>query len=119
VSITEDLDKIKLQEQALRFSKFDEADAWALGCIMRDAAAVAKLPLVIDIRIGIRPLFYAALPGTTPENPDWVRRKVNTVLRFLKSSYAVGLEYKSQGKAFDSSRGIDIISLQIKQLNKK
>jgi uncharacterized protein (UPF0303 family) len=61
----------------------------------------------MDIRIGIRPLFYAAMPGTTPENPDWVRRKINTVYRFEASSYRVGLEYKAKGNPFDQSRGVD------------
>jgi uncharacterized protein (UPF0303 family) len=63
--------------------------------------------MVIDIRIGNRPLFYMAMPGTTPENPDWVRRKVNTVYRFHKSSYRVGLEYEHKGQKFDMSRGLD------------
>ena len=52
-------------------------------------------------------IFYTALPGSTPENPDWVRRKVNTVYRFHKSSYRVGREYQLSGKAFDASRGLD------------
>ncbi len=47
------------------------------------------------------------MPGSTPENPDWVRRKVNTVLRFHKSSYRVGREYELQGKKFEAARGID------------
>ena len=74
---------------------------------MRKHAEERKIPFVIDIRIGNRPLFYTALPGSTPENPDWVRRKVNTVYRFHKSSYRVGREHQLSGKAFDASRGID------------
>jgi uncharacterized protein (UPF0303 family) len=93
----------------LRFKKFDEADAWALGQIMRDLATRKSLPMVLDIRIGDRPMFYFAMPGTTPENPDWVRRKVNTVMRFHKSSYRVGREYEDRGAGFDISRGIDVM----------
>lgn len=107
MSLEADITKITRQEDALRFARFSEDDAWALGSLMRQAAVEGKLPFVIDIRIGNRPLFYAALPGSTPENPDWVRRKVNTVYRFHKSSYRVGREYQMQGKPFDSSRGID------------
>jgi uncharacterized protein (UPF0303 family) len=91
----------------LRFSKFDEADAWALGKILHDQAASKNLPMVLDIRIGIRPMFYFAMPGTTPENPDWVRRKYNSVMRFHKSSYLIGREYELRGAKFDASRGID------------
>jgi uncharacterized protein (UPF0303 family) len=109
VSLESDIAQIARQEGALRFNGFSEADAWALGSLMRAGAVQRNLPLVIDIRIGNRPLFYTALPGTTPENPDWVRRKVNTVLRFHKSSYRVGREHDLQGARFDATRGLDPI----------
>jgi uncharacterized protein (UPF0303 family) len=107
VSLETDVTQLTKQEEILRFKKCDEADAWALGTILREIAERKNLPMVIDIRIGIRPLFYVAMPGTTPENPDWVRRKVNTVYRFQKSSYRVGREYDLRGVKFDASRGID------------
>ena len=107
MSLESDAAGLAKQEEVLRFERFDEADAWSLGSRMRGAAEARKLPLVIDIRIGNRPLFYTALPGTTPENPDWVRRKVNTVMRFHKSSYRVGREYELRGMKLDSSRGVD------------
>jgi uncharacterized protein (UPF0303 family) len=47
---------------------------------------------VIDVRRFGQPLFYCALPGTSPDNAEWVRRKANVVARFHRSSYAVGLE---------------------------
>ncbi len=107
MSLESDIAQIARQEEALRFKQFSEADAWALGLRMRAAAEARNIPFVIDIRIGNRPLFYTALPGSTPENPDWVRRKVNTVMRFHKSSYRVGREYELQNKRFDASRGLD------------
>lgn len=72
--------RLKQQEERLVFQSFSEEEAWKLGSAMRALAQERKLPLVMDIRIGIRPLFYCAMPGTTPENPDWVRRKINTVI---------------------------------------
>jgi uncharacterized protein (UPF0303 family) len=107
MSLADDIAVLKKQESALHFTRMSEDDAWALGNQMRSAAIAANLPFVIDIRIGIRPLFYTALPGSTPENPDWVRRKVNTVYRFEASSYRVALEYQSRGANFDASRGLD------------
>ena len=107
MSFESDIAQIARQEEELRFTAFGEADAWGLGSLMRQTAAERKLPFVIDIRIGNRPLFYTALPGSTPENPDWVRRKVNTVYRFHKSSYRVGREHALQKKVFDASRGLD------------
>jgi uncharacterized protein (UPF0303 family) len=109
LSLESDIAQLAIQEAALCFKKFDEADAWALGTMMQQLATSKNLPMVMDIRIGNRPLFYFAMPGTTPENPDWVRRKVNTVMRFHKSSYRVGREYAQKGAKFDASRGIDIM----------
>ena len=110
MSLEKDIAKIAQQEEALRFASFNEEQAWALGSLMRQVAVERKLPFVIDIRIGDRPLFYTALPGTTPENPDWVRRKVNTVYRFHKSSYRVGREYQLKGQVFDAARGMDLMT---------
>jgi uncharacterized protein (UPF0303 family) len=109
VSLDSDIAQLARQEELLRFDRFNEDDAWALGQQMRAAAAARNLPFVIDIRIGNRPLFYAAMPGTTPENPDWVRRKTNTVMRFHKSSYRVGREYLKKGQAFDAARGLNAL----------
>ena len=106
MSLDDDIARLKRQEEVLQFTAFDEAAAWTLGSQMRSDALSRALPLVIDIRIGQRPLFYMAMPGTTPENPDWVRRKVNTVYRFEACSYRVGLEYKKAGREFDESRGL-------------
>ncbi len=107
MSLETDIAQITVQESTLLFTKFDEADAWSLGNIMHQLATRKNLSLVFDIRIGIRPLFYFAMPGTTPENPDWVRRKINTVMRFCKSSYRVGRELEIKGTKFDSTRGLD------------
>jgi uncharacterized protein (UPF0303 family) len=107
MSLADDIAIIKRQEAALQFQHFSENDAWTLGGHMRARALERKLPLVMDIRTGTRPLFYTALPGTTPENPDWVRRKINTVYRFEACSYRVGLELKQRGMALDHTRGVD------------
>lgn len=107
MSLEQDIAQLALQEERLRFGSFNEEDAWVLGSQMRAEAVARSLPFVIDIRIGNRPLFYTALPGTSPENPDWVRRKINTVMRFHKSSYRVGREIVLKGQPFDESRGIE------------
>ena len=106
MSTKEDIIQIIIQEQALRFASFSEDDAWTLGSQMRQAAAARKLPLVIDIRIAGRKLFYTALPGTTPDNEDWVQRKINVVMRLHKSSYRAGRELLQNNKVLDESQGV-------------
>jgi uncharacterized protein (UPF0303 family) len=41
-------------------------------------------------------LFFTAMPGTTPDHVDWIRRKRNVVQHFHRSSYAIGLELHQQ-----------------------
>jgi uncharacterized protein (UPF0303 family) len=88
---------IARQERELRLPRLDEEIAWNLGVRLRQLAAERQLPIVIDIRRFGQVLFYCAMPGATPDNAEWVRRKSNTVARFFRSSYAVGLELSRKG----------------------
>src|ERR1700748_1675776 len=102
MSVAEDLDRIALQEQDLQFARFDEGTAWKLGAQVRAVALERKLSLVVDVRRFGQPLFYSALPGTTPDNVEWVRRKSNVTARFHRSSYAIGREMEQkQSNLFD------------------
>ena len=91
-----DLVQIALQEQTLQFASFNEDDAWRLGACLRELGTARGLKIVIDVRRIHQPLFYAALPGTTPDNAEWVRRKSNATLRLHRSSYAVGIETREK-----------------------
>lgn len=106
MAISDDLDKLARQEQRLRFAKFSEDTAWEIGAGLRVLGEARKLPIVIDIRLANRQLFYSALPGSTPDNPEWVRRKSNVVLRYLKSSYRVGRELAAKSDTLDQHRGV-------------
>ena len=103
--LADDLTRIALQEKTLVFPAFNEETAWRLGSRLRDLAIESGLTLVIDIRRPGQPLFYTALPGTTPDNAEWVRRKTNVVFRFYRSSYAVGLEMEQKQSSLEA-RGL-------------
>lgn len=92
MSAPDDLAKIATQEQTLQFLTFSEKQAWDLGCRLRDVSVSQDFPLVIDIRRFSQPLFFTALPGSTPDNVEWARRKSNVVARFFRSSYGLGLD---------------------------
>lgn len=96
MAIADDLARITLQEEQLQFASFDERTAWRLGTTLHALATARNLGIVIDVRRINQPLFYAALPGTTPDNAEWVRRKTNVVFRFHRSSYAIGLELQEK-----------------------
>ena len=96
MALNEDLEKIAAQERELHMPRLDAQIAWELGTYVRTMAVERKLALVVDVRRFGQPLFYAALDGTTPDNPEWVRRKNNVVARFHRSSYAVGMSLQKQ-----------------------
>jgi uncharacterized protein (UPF0303 family) len=94
MSLSRDLEQIELQEAELVLAKFDFEVAWRIGNRLRDLGVARRAQIVIDVRLFGQPLFYAALSGSVPDNADWVRRKSNTVARFHRSSYHVGLSLK-------------------------
>ena len=103
-----DLERIALQEHELRLPRLDASVAWELGTRIRTMAVERGRTLVIDVRRFGQPLFYAALDGTTPDNPEWVRRKSNVVARFHRSSYAVGLTQKLKGTSLFERQGLPL-----------
>ena len=108
MGLSEDLERIALQERELVLPRFDSDIAWELGSRLHAIAVERKLAIVIDVcRFG-QPLFYAAMDGTTPDNPEWVRRKSNVVARFHCSSYAVGLREKLKNQSLHESQGLPI-----------
>lgn len=107
MTVAEDIAKILEQEQKLVFPSFDEHVAFEIGAAIRERASREGLALVADLRLWDRPLFYMAMPGTTGDNPHWVRRKANTVQRLQKSTYRVVLEKSWEGDVFPPRRGLD------------
>ncbi len=108
MGLHEDLEQIARQERELALPRFDAEIAWELGSLLRQTAHERKLPVVIDVRRTGQPLFYAALEGTTPDNPEWVRRKINVVERFHISSYAAGIKEKIKGQTLTDSQGLPL-----------
>jgi uncharacterized protein (UPF0303 family) len=106
MGLTEDLESIAFQERELVLPRLDSGIAWQLGSTLRAIAAQRGLAVVIDIRRFGQPLFYAAMDGTTPDNPEWVRRKSNVVARFHQSSYVAALREKLRGKTIYESQGL-------------
>lgn len=104
---SEDIAKIVEQEAALAFDRFDEAVAFEIGMAIRERGLAEKWPIIVDIQTFDRPLFYAALPGSTVSNAHWARRKRNVVQRFLKSTYRMVLEQQSPDRTFKPGEALD------------
>jgi len=110
MGMKEDMDRLALQECELVLPRLDAETAWQLGTRLRTMALERGLAIVIDVRrFGGQPLFYVALDGTTPDNPEWVRRKSNVVERFHRSSYAVRLKLLAKDEMLESKQGLPTI----------
>ncbi len=97
------LKQLLQEEQELQFTKFNEDVAWQLGSQLVEMARSRNLPVTIDIMRGTHQLFHASLRGTSPDNDEWVKRKVRLVYRFGHSSFYMGQLLKSKGKTIEQS----------------
>ena len=95
------------QEQKIRFASFDHDTGIAVGMALLEAARADVLPVAIDVSAWGQTVFHAALPGSSPDNDQWIARKRNVVHRFHKSSYRVGRELAAAGKTIDEQWFVD------------
>jgi uncharacterized protein (UPF0303 family) len=90
-----DATKAAEHELLLEFPRFNEATAWELGTRLREAADASGAAVYLDIWIGEHCVFRTAMPGTSPANADWARRKRNLVNLLHMSSYRIQLDVES------------------------
>lgn len=99
--------EIETQEAALVFPAFNEDTAYEIGTAIVVAAKATAAPVVVNIRTADRTLFHAALPGGTPDNDHWVRRKSNVTLRFHQSSLLFGSLLEARDRTISVESGLD------------
>ncbi|KAF2148273.1 DUF336 domain-containing protein [Myriangium duriaei CBS 260.36] len=104
-----DLAQLVLQEQQLVFPAFTAQTAWELGNLLRSQLLLHSKPTMIDISLTSHPihtLFHSALPGTIPDNENWVSRKRKTVLRFGRSTWYMHNKYAGDEVLFAAKNGL-------------
>lgn len=107
-SIDTDLALLAFQEEQLQFDTFNADTAWQLGTLLKEAVEARGKAVAIDIQLFGHPLFFYAMPGTTPDNIDWIRRKRNVVERFQQSSYAIRLRMKQKQITLTEQAGLPL-----------
>lgn len=105
-TLADDIARLARQEEALQFDHFTAHTAWELGCRLKAAVEARGQAVAIAIQLAGQPLFFYAMPGTTPDNGDWIRRKVNVVEHYHRSSYAVGLHLRHQQTTLTDKAGL-------------
>lgn len=80
------------QEQELVFEKFDAADAWAIGALLRQAMAREAKPVAMQAVLDGFTVFRYFPPGTGANNEFWMGKKYNTVRLAGTSSLRAAVE---------------------------
>ncbi|MEY4748368.1 MAG: hypothetical protein RIQ60_582 [Pseudomonadota bacterium] len=106
MTLQSDIERIALQERRLVLPGFDNAVAWQLGVRLKALAEERALALTIEIRLARETVFFHAMPGTTPANADWARRKRNSVELLQQSSYGLGRELERDGSTLELKMGL-------------
>jgi uncharacterized protein (UPF0303 family) len=95
------------EEQArLVLPSLSEADAVDLGLRTLALARERDLAVTIEVRRTGRVVFRAALPGTSPDNDDWVARKARVVERFGRSTLHERVRHEEVGTTFADKTGL-------------
>ena len=108
MSLDEDLAVIAQQENLLRLNTFTTDLAWQIGLAMRTDALRRQAGMTIEIYFAGRVLFHTVTLEGAAGQADWIRRKRNTVLRFSRSSYAMGLELERAGLTIEARHGLTL-----------
>jgi len=86
------------EEETIQLPFFNADVAWKIGSHIRAIAAAEQFPLAIEVSMSGSPLFYCAMPGASPNNREWVRRKRNVVDRFHRSSLYIKTTLDEAGR---------------------
>lgn len=100
------LETLLQQEAEHRLPLFDFDLAWHTGQRLQQRCREMNAPVAIEIYAFGQVVFLAALPGSVPENLEWMRRKRNTVLLTGHSSLYVGLLNEQKGERMAQQRNI-------------
>ena len=103
-----DIARIALQERRLVLTEFSVGSPWSIGCAIKSIAEARGETVTIEVRIARETVFLYAMPGCTPANTDWARRKRNTVELLHRSSYGVGCELRREGTSLEQKMGLSL-----------
>ncbi len=99
--------ELAAEEAELQFDGFTDDDAWDLDAALVAAARRDGTPVAVDVSRHGQQRFHASLPGTSPDNDSWIRRKARVVHRFGHSSLYVRQASIERGTTFEAEFGLD------------
>ncbi len=97
------LDRVAAEERDLVFTRFSNAMGIDIGLDLLARARQRGLAIAIDVTRHGHCLFHASLPGTSPDNAEWIRRKRLVVDRFGQSSLHIGTKLRIEGRSLEDA----------------
>lgn len=95
------------QEHELQLQHFNNATAWELGNLIRLGAEKISAAVSIEVYAFEQVVFSYAMPGTSKDQQDWIRRKRQAVMRFGNSSYYLGQYNAAKNRDFEAIPHLD------------
>jgi uncharacterized protein (UPF0303 family) len=99
-------EQLAAEASDLVFEFFALDDAIALGELATALASERELPIVIEVRLGARVAYRAALPGTTANNDEWLIRKFRLVQLLETSTLAARVAHEERDRDFNETTGL-------------
>ena len=96
------LKELLAQEEELQLHHFNNATAWELGNLIKQAAEKLSVSVSIQVYAFEQVVFSYAMPGTSKDQQDWIRRKRQSVMRFGHSSYYLGQHNAAKNRDFET-----------------
>ncbi len=97
---------LALEAKTLTLASLTQAQALEIGAIAQEIGLARKLPIAIEVRMKEWVVFHASLPGSTPDNDSWIRRKANVVNATGHSSMYEKVLAEEQGIDWFQSTGL-------------
>lgn len=97
------IEKVKKQEELLRFQHFTNDDAWELGKLFAEKIKADGIQMAVMIKkVNGNTIFSHFSEGTYIANENWMRRKFNMVLFHEQSSFLQWAFAERSGNSYEN-----------------
>jgi uncharacterized protein (UPF0303 family) len=97
---------LALEAKTLTLASLTQAQALEIGAIAQEIGLARKLPIAVEVQMKEWVVFHASLPGSSPDNDSWIRRKANVVNATGHSSMYEKVLAEEQGIDWFQSTGL-------------
>ena len=101
IPVLADVADLEAEFARFRFTAMDHEAAVALGEDLVRRSRAKGWPMAVSVKLGDHEVFHVALPGATPINDNWIRRKRNLIELTGEPTFLVGQRLAAEGKTLD------------------